>query len=49
MFGLIFEIITFERIELKEFFLEELLLNKLICVWFKYIKSKFKRIIFVWI
>ena len=47
MFGLIFGRITFEKINLKELLLEGLLLKEFICVWFEYVKSKFKIIIFV--
>ena len=47
MFSLTFGRITFERIKLKKIFLKELLLKELICIWFEYIKNKFKKFIFI--
>ena len=43
MFGLISGRITLKIIKLKEILLEELLLKELICIWFEYVKNKFKR------
>ena len=34
-----------KKFKLKKLLLEELLLKELICVWFEYVKSKFKRLI----
>ena len=47
MLDLIFERITFKKGFLKELLLKELFLKEFICIWFEYIKSKLKIIIFI--
>ena len=42
IFGLIFVRITLKKIKLKNLFKK-----KIICVWFEYIKNKFKIMIFI--
>ena len=47
MFGLTFERIILKRIKFKKVLLDKLFLKELIFIWFKYVKSKFKRMIFI--
>ena len=49
LFGLTFGRMSFERRSFRKISFKKRYFRRSICVWFEYLKCKFKRNIFVWI